>query len=212
MLGRGTTRHKNDCFQGNSEFPPPSVIGVSEQDILMGGARRIEIGRDAVGNTIITGDGNVVVIEAVRRLPDPQAAPTRLGPNPYKGLAAFDEDDGERFFGREALTGKLWEALLALHAPLDASPPLRLLAVVGPSGCGKSSVVRAGLLPELARRPLPGLERSRVAVLTPGAHPAGGARHRAGSYRDGRSSAHRQGARIRRRTEETPARRSAAHR
>ena len=142
------------------------MIGVSEQDILMGGARRIEIGRDAVGNTIITGDGNVVVIEAVRRLPDPQAARIRLGPNPYKGLAAFDEDDGERFFGREALTGKLWEALLALHAPLDASPPLRLLAVVGPSGCGKSSVVRAGLLPELARRPLPGLERSRVAVLT----------------------------------------------
>ena len=43
--------------------------------------------------------------------------------------------------------------------------------MVGPSGCGKSSVVRAGLLPELARRPLPGLERSRVAVLTPGAHP-----------------------------------------
>lgn len=133
--------------------------------------RSVQIGYDAVGNTIITGDGNVVVIEAVRRLAEPPAAPTPLGPNPYKGLAAFDEDDAERFFGREALTEKLWEALRTLHAPVGATPPLRLLAVVGPSGCGKSSVVRAGLLPELARRPLPGLERARVAALTPGAHP-----------------------------------------
>jgi hypothetical protein len=69
----------------------------------------------------------------VRRLAEPPAAPTPLGPNPYKGLAAFDEDDAERFFGREALTGKLWEVLRALQAPVSASPPLRLRAVVGPS-------------------------------------------------------------------------------
>jgi len=133
--------------------------------------RSVQIGCDAVGNTIITGDGNVVVIESVRRMAEAPAAAGPLGPNPYKGLAAFDEDDAERFYGREVLTEKLWEALRELHAPLGDAPGLRLLAVVGPSGCGKSSVVRAGLLPALARRPLPGLERARVAVLTPGAHP-----------------------------------------
>jgi hypothetical protein len=49
--------------------------------------------------------------------------------------------------------------------------PLRLLPVIGPSGCGKSSLVRAGLLPELARRPLPVLGNPRVALLVPGSHP-----------------------------------------
>ncbi|MFY9976210.1 MAG: ATP-binding protein, partial [Chromatiaceae bacterium] len=122
----------------------------------MNGSRSIEIGRDAAGNTIITGDGNVVVIEAVQRLAEPPAPVTALGPNPYQGLAAFDQGDAERFFGREALTDKLWSAFCALQAPPPGSTPLRLLAVFGPSGCGKSSLVRAGLLPELARRPLPG--------------------------------------------------------
>ena len=46
-----------------------------------------------------------------------------------------------------------------------------MLPVIGPSGCGKSSLVRAGLLPELARRPLLGLSDGRVAVLVPGSHP-----------------------------------------
>src|SRR5262249_11572733 len=50
-------------------------------------------------------------------------------------------------------------------------PPLRLLPILGPSGCGKSSLARAGLLPGLARQPLPGLQQIRVAVLTPGTHP-----------------------------------------
>lgn len=47
----------------------------------------------------------------------------------------------------------------------------RILPVLGPSGSGKSSVARAGLIPELARRPLPGWRSVRVALTTPGAHP-----------------------------------------
>ncbi len=42
---------------------------------------------------------------------------------------------------------------------------------MGPSGCGKSSLARAGLIPELARRPLPARQKARVAILTPGTHP-----------------------------------------
>ena len=46
-----------------------------------------------------------------------------------------------------------------------------MLPVLGPSGCGKSSLARAGLIPELARRPLPGRKRARVTIFTPGTHP-----------------------------------------
>jgi hypothetical protein len=94
------------------------------------------------------------------------------GLNPYKGLDAFDERDAERFFGREAVILRLWETLRALQDPQPARPsPLRLLAILGPSGSGKSSVARAGLVPELVKRPIAGLRAPRVAILTPSAHP-----------------------------------------
>ena len=54
---------------------------------------------------------------------------------PYKGLATFDVDDADCFFGRERLVAQL-------VARLVGAPQL---GVVGPSGSGKSSVVRAGL-------------------------------------------------------------------
>lgn len=47
------------------------------------GSRSVSIGRDAVGNTLITGDGNVVVIQAARALEEEQPEPTPIGPNPY---------------------------------------------------------------------------------------------------------------------------------
>jgi hypothetical protein len=48
---------------------------------------------------------------------------------------------------------------------------IRLLPILGPSGSGKSSLARAGLIPELARRSLPGKKQAQVAILVPGAHP-----------------------------------------
>ena len=80
---------------------------------------------------------------------------------PYKGLATFDTDDAEYFFGREQLVADLVARLVG--APL--------LAVVGPSGSGKSSVIRAGLLPALAGGVLPGSERWAHALIRPGEHP-----------------------------------------
>jgi eukaryotic-like serine/threonine-protein kinase len=56
---------------------------------------------------------------------------------PYRGLAAFGEDDAKYFFGR---SNEIRTAL----AQLEAWP---LLAVIGPSGVGKSSFVHAGLVP-----------------------------------------------------------------
>jgi WD40 repeat protein/DNA-binding SARP family transcriptional activator len=80
---------------------------------------------------------------------------------PYKGLATFEAEDAEYFFGRERLVAELAARLVG--APL--------LAVVGPSGSGKSSVVRAGLLPALAGGVLPGSEEWTQAVIRPGTHP-----------------------------------------
>jgi WD40 repeat protein len=91
-----------------------------------------------------------------------------IGPNPYKGLLAFHETDGDRFFGRDPQIKELWEKFRNLHEDESAT---RLLAIYGPSGSGKSSLARAGLIPELARRSLPGRDRARVAVMVPGSHP-----------------------------------------
>jgi hypothetical protein len=92
---------------------------------------------------------------------------------PYRGLLYFREEDAEYFFGREAVTRQLEEAI-AQHS---------LVAMVGSSGSGKSSVVRAGLIPALRKnktcvwevatilpgdRPLHALAASLVPLLEPG--------------------------------------------
>ncbi len=59
--------------------------------------------------------------------------------NPYRGLAAFREQDAPFFFGREIFTAQLAEKV-------KQQP---LVAVLGPSGSGKSSIVFAGLVPRL---------------------------------------------------------------
>ncbi len=61
--------------------------------------------------------------------------------NPYVGLAAFQEQDAGRFFGRDREIASMIRQVRN-HC---------LVAVVGASGSGKSSFVRAGLLPALAR-------------------------------------------------------------
>jgi WD40 repeat protein/class 3 adenylate cyclase len=82
-------------------------------------------------------------------------------PCPYMGLAAFEAEDAEFFFGREELVAELTARLAGT----------RFLAVVGPSGSGKSSVLRAGLLPAIWGDALPDSKHWHTLVLTPGAHP-----------------------------------------
>jgi WD40 repeat protein/DNA-binding SARP family transcriptional activator len=74
---------------------------------------------------------------------------------PYLGLLAYQEEDADRFFGRDA----------EVAACLERLDQHGVLAVVGPSGSGKSSLVRAGVVPALRRSGL------RVRVFTPGSHP-----------------------------------------
>ncbi len=80
---------------------------------------------------------------------------------PFKGLAPFDVEDAEYFFGRERLVAELVARVVG--APL--------LGIVGASGSGKSSALRAGLLPALADGVLPGSERWRQMLVRPGEHP-----------------------------------------
>jgi WD40 repeat protein/DNA-binding SARP family transcriptional activator len=87
-------------------------------------------------------DGGALIVPP----PEPLACP-------FKGLAPFEPDDRDLFFGRERLVGELL-------ARLDTTT---FLLLTGPSGSGKSSVLRAGLLPSFDAR--------RV-VVRPGARPA----------------------------------------
>lgn len=91
---------------------------------------------------------------------------------PFKGLAAFTEDDAELFHGRDSEIARVAAAV--------RRRPVTLVA--GPSGCGKSSLVRAGVLPRSRAegmsvselRPVPGaraaavLARALTGLLEPG--------------------------------------------
>ncbi|MBP2328813.1 WD40 repeat protein [Kibdelosporangium banguiense] len=80
---------------------------------------------------------------------------------PYLGLASFQPEDADRFFGRRAL-------LEDVCARLAESP---FLAVFGTSGSGKSSLLRAGLLPAVWRGDIQGSDDWPTVLLTPGSRP-----------------------------------------
>jgi serine/threonine protein kinase len=73
----------------------------------------------------------------------PGRRPLLLGDDgsPFAGLAAFQETDADRFFGRD-------RDIDQVVTELRSRP---LVAVVGPSGAGKSSLIRAGVIPALKR-------------------------------------------------------------
>jgi WD40 repeat protein len=80
---------------------------------------------------------------------DREAAKRAAGDKaPYKGLAAFQRDDAKNFSGRYEIVGELVKKVRT-H---------RLLALTGLSGSGKSSVIRAGLIPQLADRAYDGID------------------------------------------------------
>ena len=81
--------------------------------------------------------------EIVRRLeelvPGRRRREFAEGECPYPGLAAFQEHDADRFFGRDREIARMVARVRELP----------VTAVVGPSGTGKSSFVRAGVVPAL---------------------------------------------------------------
>ncbi len=93
---------------------------------------------------------------------DELLGPTRAASNPFKGLRPFGADDAGSFFGRDALIAELLRTV---------GQGQRLIALVGASGSGKSSVVRAGLVPALAKGAIEGSDEWLIASMVPGAHP-----------------------------------------
>ncbi|MFI6408717.1 helix-turn-helix domain-containing protein [Streptomyces sp. NPDC050548] len=85
------------------------------------------------------------------------------GECPYRGLAAFGEQDARWFFGREDATDTL---VSRVRRAAEAGGGTVML--LGASGAGKSSLLRAGLLSRLGDADLPS-----AVVVTPTANPLG---------------------------------------
>ncbi|MDX2091844.1 MAG: protein kinase [Kofleriaceae bacterium] len=77
--------------------------------------------------------------------------------NPFPGMTAFQENDADRFFGRDRDVAHMVTRM--------ADHPL--VGVVAPSGVGKSSFLRAGVIPALKASG----ETWEVFVTRPGRHP-----------------------------------------
>ena len=153
---------------------PVLIRPVDWQDSLLGGLEPLPDPKRPVTSWEDADQAWLAVALGIRRLIEQQrqirieAAPIDQIPNPYRGLAAFQQEHEGLFFGREETVRRLWQLYHRLHR----HPGLcRLLAIVGPSGSGKSSVARAGLLPMLQRQPIPGPEAPQVALFTPGDRP-----------------------------------------
>ncbi|WP_437758217.1 nSTAND1 domain-containing NTPase [Sorangium sp. So ce1389] len=87
------------------------------------------------------GSAKELLAELEALLPGRKAPELGEGESPFAGLAAFQESDAPRFFGRD-------RDVTAVTVRLRNQ---ELLAVTGPSGAGKSSFVRAGVIPALKR-------------------------------------------------------------
>jgi CHASE2 domain-containing sensor protein len=82
----------------------------------------------------------------------------RIRGSPFRGLAAFEASHSAVFFGRDA-------AVARITAKLRTA---RFLLVIGASGTGKSSLLRASLVPRVAKPGVvPGIDLWRAATMSP---------------------------------------------
>ncbi|MFI6735119.1 hypothetical protein ACIBI9_19510 [Nonomuraea sp. NPDC050451] len=99
-------------------------------------------------------------------VPIPVPAPGAEDAPPYRGLESYGSADARFFFGRDDLVETL----------MDRAGDGGLLVVTGASGAGKSSLLRAGLVPALARAGSRG-----TVLLEPGDEPIVSLRHLLGT-------------------------------
>jgi hypothetical protein len=140
-----------------------------------GNNRQITISQNANGCAIVSGDNNVLIYHYHLDKAETKSSTPDLAANPYRGLTAFQVEDAKVYFGREVQVERLWNRLREFQErSAQTDSPVRLLPILGASGSGKSSLARAGLLPELARRPLSGYRQTYVAEMKPGTSPLEG--------------------------------------
>jgi Novel STAND NTPase 1/TIR domain/WD domain, G-beta repeat len=134
----------------------PLSVQPGVRHFLLGGLQHLDHAADPAGAL-------AAVDEALRGLAVDGGWPD--GCNPFPGLRAFDADWRRVFFGRERDIAAL---TALLRSPAEHTSG-EVITVVGPSGCGKSSLVRAGLLPAMAREP----GWLALAPVVPGEDPVG---------------------------------------
>src|SRR6516162_3344832 len=108
--------------------------------------------------------GNVPAAQVLAAAEGARPRPGAVAGSPYRGLAAFGEQDAGLFFGREAAIGQVLGRMSRLLAGVG------LLVVSGVSGAGKSSLLRAGVLPRIRENGLaaePGAASWPCVVFTP---------------------------------------------
>jgi WD40 repeat protein/energy-coupling factor transporter ATP-binding protein EcfA2 len=93
--------------------------------------------------------GRAALVEALRQVDAAGGLGWPDDRSPFPGLRPFAVEQHRVFFGRG---GETEELAALLRSPAEQAKAAMLL-VVGPSGCGKSSLVRAGLLPAMAKEP-----------------------------------------------------------
>ncbi|WP_250122573.1 hypothetical protein [Chroococcidiopsis sp. CCMEE 29] len=92
---------------------------------------------------ISLGDGNVFTINQILQVTASAIQTRPLNPtSPYRGLKRFEPDNKDLFFGRDQLIANLIKVVSQRN----------LILLLGASGSGKSSLVRAGLIPQIAEK------------------------------------------------------------
>jgi hypothetical protein len=144
------------CFAEavTATFRGKDVVGIETEDLTIDDlARAPPILHERQRVRLRDGDDRAwrEVLEALDRSGlDPDdwfPIPPNVGP--YPGLAAFDEKDAGVFFGRKQEITEYLSVLDTLRGP-DRS---QVMVIPGASGSGKSSLLRAGLIPRLHRKP-----------------------------------------------------------
>lgn len=92
---------------------------------------------------IALGDGNVFTINQILQVTASAIQTRPFNPiSPYRGLKKFEFNHKDLFFGRDRLITNLLEVISQTN----------FILLLGASGSGKSSLVRAGIVPQLADR------------------------------------------------------------
>jgi WD40 repeat protein len=143
-----------EALEGKADAFPPAEPGkpagdgvITASELYLYLRDRVEIATEARAIRQTPGihclnkhdKGEYIFLTPGHALNLPPAPPLDVSKNPYRGLSPFEEEQCDLFFGRNALTQKLYEFVTS-HT---------LTVVLGASGSGKSSLVKAGLIPKL---------------------------------------------------------------